>query len=104
MDITVSACLETWIANDHPDGMIYCALPFADMVAYKYYFIPLSVAWIFTLNVVLSVLFSVKLSKILKIARASRVETGAEEFKLKKMVLRNYLLTIIGSVATLFGM
>ena len=105
LDLDVAACMGTWIAPDLSHGLIYCRLPTEKMTIYEYNVIDACVFWICGLNIFLAVLFTVKLLKILKIARKSTEGAGEEnpELKLMHLVVRNAGLTLIGALSTIIG-
>ena len=104
LDVTLPGCLSTWSAPDLAQDLLYCWLPVDEMILYKYQVITVLVLWICALNIVFAVLFTVKLlSLIQQMARTLTTKTDAELLKLKGLILRNDVLTIIGCVSTLLG-
>ena len=102
LDVTVPACLNTWRAPDLTEDLFVCRLPFEDMLLYKYNIIVAATLCTCTLYILLTVLFTVKLLKVLKMARKATTETDGE-LKVQQLILRNNVLTIVGCVSTLIG-
>ena len=98
-------CITTWTAPDLAHDLTFCQLDPEEMLLFRYYVVFLCVLWVNAFNILFAVLFTVKLKKILKMTQSSASQTEYERLvKLQRLILRNDILTIVGSTSTFLGL
>eukprot|EP01084_Bolivina_argentea_P168341 291962_1 len=84
-DITVNA--DFAFCDFHTEGVASAA-------------IGLGIMWVVVVNVIYGIIFGVKLKNVFRHSKESDVHTS---FKLKSLIIKNTILTSIGSISTLFN-
>ena len=107
MDADIPVCLSKWSPRDIPNDRAICMIPTEEMIAFKYGPIVGCTLWTCSLSLLFAVMFTVKLRRILKMARTSspKMHGQAEQLNVNLMnvILRNNLLTAIGTLSTFLG-
>ena len=102
-DTTSHICIATWNAPDLPHEITYCQMAPEDMLLFKTHIFYLLIVSIIALNILFAVLFTFKLWKILKTARIATPRHHDEQLNLKRLMFRNALLTILGTIRFVYG-
>ena len=91
-------CIGSWDPPDTGRIITYCMVPPESLFAFKYYIVLVLVLLTCALNVVLAVIFTVRLKRLLKNSSANTLKQL--QFNL---LIKSNALTVIGCVSTTFG-
>eukprot|EP01083_Nonionella_stella_P117745 351217_1 len=93
-------CIWEWRPMDFNQELQFCS---SRNIGFSNILIMIGVLWVALVNILLGCIFSFKLKRVLTI-RQLNVESNDEvNFKLKSLIIKNYLLTITGSVSTIIN-
>ena len=107
LDRTLVICISKWNAPDLDDEFTYCKAPTSDLLAFKYNIFTGCMALICVLNIIFATIFTIKSLKVLKMSANLSVRQikgqKSQPYKLKELILKNFVLTLLGCCSTLFG-
>ena len=98
IDIHMEPCGLVWNPPDLDRSITFCHLPAISLVAFKYYIVYLAVAMTNMLNITLSVIFSVKLSKLVKMGKSA--SNQSKQLELQALIAKQSILTVVGCIST----
>ena len=91
LDRSMVPCIAIWSAPDIADDLTFCRAPISEMLTFKYYVFPAMIGYVCMLNIVLAMMFTMKLRNVLKMAKMDD-----QQSKLREMIVKLNCLTIIG--------
>lgn len=104
VDATTPACLATWFAPDLLNELMYCNVPPADLIVFKYYIFSGVFLAVIALNIVLAVICTVKLKNIGNEVADRSPTTTDSELPLKKLIIWSAIWTTVGLIASIDGL
>ena len=94
-------CISTWNRSDFDQEITFCVVPSSSLLIFRIYLYESLVGLANILNIVLCIILSIKLRQFIKGANESIC--AQKRVKLRSLITKNLILTVVGCVSTSLG-